>query len=234
VYQPTGPPSGPAPFFWSCSDGQVVQSTEGECRARGGQAFRSEQEARQRCGGRGNCWVCMDGKVVQLSEGDVRARRTQCYGSEAEARRHCSPNSSKQTCWCCVSGQVVQTSEADCQEREGQCYGSRKEARKHCRGAEQTSTPTPTPHHRGAEQSSTPTPTPHHRASSTPHPTPKPTPHPTPRSATGSSGYPNNQSEPNPMLKKRYPPIKRGRPTPMPGQIIRVSVRVWQRSEISS
>src|SRR5437588_420066 len=127
VYLPTGPPSGPAPFFWCCIDGQVVQSTEGECRARGGQAFRSEQEAR-----------------------------------------------------------------------------------KHCRGAEQTSTPTPTPHHRGAEQTSTPTPTPHHRTSSTPHPTPKPTPHPTPRSATGSSGYPNNQSEPNPMLKKRYPPIRRG------------------------
>ena len=186
-------------------------------------------------GGGGSCWVCLDGRVVQLSEGDVRARRVQCYGSEEEARRYCSANSSKQTCWCCVNGQVVQTTEADCQEREGQCYGSRKEARKHCRGGEQTSTPTPTPHHRGGEQtstptptphhrggeqSSTPTPTPHHRTSSTPHPTPKPTPHPTPQSTTGRTGYPNNQSEPNPILKNRYPSIRRGRPTPRPGQFI--------------
>jgi hypothetical protein len=168
--------------------------------------------------GGGSCWVCMDGKVIQLSEGDVRARRTQCYGSEEEARRQCSPNTSKQTCWCCVNGQVVQTTQADCQEREGQCYGSRREARKYCHGGEHTSTPTPTPHHRGGEQTSTPTPTPHHRTSSTPHSTPKPTPHPTPRSTPGRTGYPNNQLEPNPMLKKRYPPIRRGRPTP--GQII--------------
>src|SRR2546430_6185867 len=42
VPNPSGPPSGPQmppPLWWCCIDGQVVRSTEAECRARGGQTF---------------------------------------------------------------------------------------------------------------------------------------------------------------------------------------------------
>jgi len=135
-------PSGPPALWWCCIDGQVVQSTEGECRARGGQAFRSEQEARAHCGR--SCWVCIDGKAVRIPEGDVRARELQCYASAEEARRNCSG----QSCWCCIDTangmSVVKMTKAECEKRGGQCYSSRKEALKHCRG--ERSTPTPTPH----------------------------------------------------------------------------------------
>ncbi|MEY2543500.1 MAG: hypothetical protein QOE81_961 [Verrucomicrobiota bacterium] len=201
VYVPTGPSLGPTTLWWCCFDGQVVQSTEAECRARGGQAFRSEQEARKACGRKsptptptphgGELWCCVDGKVVQATPAQSRARSIQCYGSREEALKNCSPKQT--TCWCCINGQVVQTTEADCGERDGQCYGSRKEARKNCRGA--GATPTPTPHRS------------------------YPTPRPTPRSTIGRPNYP--KPTPTPTPKKRYPPIKRARPTPPPGQIIR-------------
>ena len=58
-----------------------------------------------------------------------------------------------------------------------------------------------------------PTPTPHHRPSPKPHPTVKPT---TPRPTPQRPG-----SQPIPTPKKRYPPIKRAKPTPTPGQTIR-------------
>ena len=62
-----------------------------------------------------------------------------------------------------------------------------------------------------------PTPTPHRRPSPKPHPTAKPTtPRPTPR-RPGSNPTPT----PTPTPKKRFPPIKRAKPTPTPGQIIR-------------
>jgi len=96
------------------------------------------------------------------------------------------------SCWCCINGQVVQTTEADCRERDGRCYGSRKEALKNCRGV----------------------------GGSTPH-RPNPTPKPTPRTTSGRPSYPNSPSNPTPPPKKKYPPIKRGTPTPTPGQIIR-------------
>ena len=186
VPNPTGPP--PPPPWWCCIDGQVVQSTEAECRARSGQAFRSEQEARAHCGR--FCWVCIDGKVVRIPEGDARARRLQCYASEEEARRNCPGRS----CWCCINGQVVQTTEADCREREGQCYGSRKEALKNCHGVGLT--PTPTPYHR-------------------PTPTAKPTPRPT-VSRPGYPIKPP-KTTPTPTPKKKYPPKRPPvRPTPTP------------------
>jgi len=96
VYLPSGPspvylPTGPAPTSWCCIDGHVVQSTEAECRARGGQAFGSEQEARAHCGGGGGgtCWCCIHGEVVQTTEADCREREGQCYGSKREASRNC-------------------------------------------------------------------------------------------------------------------------------------------------
>lgn len=203
-------PTGPAPTWWCCIDGEVVQSTEAECRARGGQAFRSEQEARAHCGG-ATWWCCIDGRVVQIPGAQARARGNQCYRSEEEARTHCKETTGK-TCWCCIYGEVVQTTEADCREREGQCYGSKKEASKNCRAAGTRSTPTPTatPH----RPYPTPTPTPHR---SHPTSTPKPTPRPTP----GRHDYPSNQSNQIPTPKKKYPPIRRATPTPRPGQIIR-------------
>jgi hypothetical protein len=87
VYLPTGP----APTWWCCVDGQVVQSTEADCRARGGQAFGSEQEARAHCGGGGGgtCWCCIHGEVVQTTEADCREREGQCYGSKKEASKNC-------------------------------------------------------------------------------------------------------------------------------------------------
>jgi hypothetical protein len=228
-------PTGPASTWWCCIDGQVVQSTEAECRARGGQAFRSEQEARAHCGG-GTWWCCIDGQVVQIPEAQARARGNQCYRSREEALAHCG-----QRCWVCVDGKVVQLSEADARARRAQCYGSEEEARTHCEGktgktcwccisgevVQTTETDCreregqcygsrreASKHCRGAEKTSTPTPTPHR-----PHPTstPKPTPRPTP----GRYGYPNNQSNQIPTPKKRYPPIRRATPTPRPGQIIR-------------
>jgi hypothetical protein len=58
-----------------------------------------------------------------------------------------------------------------------------------------------------------PTPTPTvHRPSPTPRPTVKPTPRPTPH---------RRGSKPAPTPRKSYPPIKRAKPTPTPGQIIR-------------
>jgi hypothetical protein len=58
-----------------------------------------------------------------------------------------------------------------------------------------------------------PTPTPKvHRPSPTPRPTVKPTPRPTPH---------RRGSKPVPTPRKSYPPIKRAKPTPTPGQIIR-------------
>ncbi|HWY51663.1 MAG TPA: FecR family protein [Chthoniobacterales bacterium] len=96
VYLPSGPspvylPTGPAPTLWCCIDGHVVQSTEAECRARGGQAFGSEREARAHCGGGGGgtCWCCIHGEVVQTTEADCREREGQCYGSKREASRNC-------------------------------------------------------------------------------------------------------------------------------------------------
>src|SRR5205823_12830004 len=122
VPYPTGPPSGPVPpLWWCCIDGQVVQSTEAECRARGGQAFRSEKEARAHCGG--PCWVCIDGKVAKLSEAQARAKGNQCYRSREEAVAACEAG---RKCWCCVDTangmNVVEMSRAECQNGGGQCY----------------------------------------------------------------------------------------------------------------
>lgn len=122
-YVPPGPPVGPAPLlWWCCIDGQVIQSTEAECRARGGQAFRSEQKARAHCGRA--CWVCIGGKVVRIPVGDVRATRLQCYASEEEARSHCGGG----TWWCCIDGEVVKVPEAQARLKGNQCYRSREEA----------------------------------------------------------------------------------------------------------
>jgi FecR protein len=71
--------------------------------------------------------------------------------------------------------------------------------------------PTGPPTGSGYPVNPVPTPTPRHRPSSKPYPTVKPT---TPRPTTHRPG-----STPTPTPKKRYPPIKRG--TPTPGQIIR-------------
>lgn len=211
VYVPTGPPSGPAPPWWCCIDGQVVQSTEAECRARGGQAFRSEQEARAHCGR--FCWICIDGKVVRVPEGDARARKLQCYASEEEARRNCSD----QLCWCCIDTatgmNVVQMTKADCQKGGGQCYDSRKEALKNCRGVGPT--PTPTPYRPYPTPRPTPTPTPYSPGG----PVGRPTPTPTPYSPGGRIGRPT--PKPTPTPKKRWPPRKRATPTPTPGKTIR-------------
>ena len=146
----TGGPPPPPPFWWCCIDGRVVQSTEAECRARGGQLYRSEEEARRHCGDRRQCWCCAHGEVFRTTEVECQRGGGQCFGSEQEARQHCKPKTTT-TCWCCVEGQVVQTTEAECRSREGQCYGSRKEASRHCRGEGATPnepypTPTPTPH----------------------------------------------------------------------------------------
>ena len=203
----SGPPSGPQmppPFWWCCINGQVVRSTQAECRARGGQAFRSEQEARAHCGR--PCWICIDGKVVRISEGDARARVLQCFASEEEARSHCGGGK----CWCCLDTatgmSVVQMSRAECQNRGGQCYGSKKEALKNCRGVGLTSTPTP-PYHR---PSPTPALTPTVKA--TPRPAPRPTPHPTVK--------PPPRPTPAPTPKKKRPPIRRPTATPTPVKIL--------------
>ena len=129
VYVPTGPPSGPTALWWCCIDGQVVQSTEAECRARSGQAFRSEQEARAHCGR--FCWVCIDGQAVRIPEEEARRKGVHCYGSEQEARSHCGGGGSW---WCCIDGKVVEVPEAQARVRGNQCYRSREEALAHCGG----------------------------------------------------------------------------------------------------
>jgi hypothetical protein len=86
-----GPPSLPS-SCWCCINGQVVQTTEAECRARGTQCYGSREEALRNCKEKTNqktCWCCMNGEVVQTSEADCREREGQCYGSRKEAMRYC-------------------------------------------------------------------------------------------------------------------------------------------------
>jgi hypothetical protein len=183
VYVPN--PPGPPPLWWCCIDGQVVQSSESECRARGGQAFRSEQEARAHCGRAGTWWCCIDGKVVEIPEAQARVRGNQCYRSREEALAHCG-----KLCWVCIDGKVAQVQEAEARARRAQCYGSEEEARKNCRGGGQTSTPTPTPYH---------------RPSPTPRPTPRPTfsrPKPKP-TATPRKRWPPPKKRPTPTPTPR-------------------------------
>jgi hypothetical protein len=213
VPYPTAPPWGPPPpLWWCCVNGQVVQSTETACRARGGQLFRSEQEARSHCGGGGGggtWWCCIDGKVVQISDAQARARGNQCYRSREEAVKACEAGG---RCWCCIDTatgmSVVQMTRAECQNGGGQCYGSRKEALKNCRG--KGSTPTPTYH----PPSQTPAPTP--MINATPRPTPRPTARPTVKPTPRPTP---NRPGPKPTPKKKRPPIKRPTATPTPVQI---------------
>lgn len=202
VPNPPGPPSGPATLSWCCIDGQVIRSTEAECRARGGQAFRSEQEARAHCGR--PCWVCIDGKVVEVPETQARLRGKQCYRSREEAVAACEAGGK---CWCCVDTangmSVVQMARADCENGGGQCYGSRKQALRNCRG-------------KG------PTPSPTVKATPKAAPTPKATPWPTPK-PTSTLHHPGFPPKSTPTPKKKYPPIKtrpKATPTPTPGQVI--------------
>jgi FecR protein len=187
-------PSGSSPLRWCCIDGQVVQSTEAECRARGGQAFRSEEEARAHCGESGGetWWCCIDGKVVRISEAQARVRGNQCYRSREEAAKACE---ARGKCWCCIDTangmNVVQMTKDECQNGGGQCYGSRREALRNCRG--KGPTPTPTPHQRP-----------------TARPTPRPTIKPTPKRPVSTG---------TPTTIRKYPVRKKSTPTPTPVQI---------------
>ena len=57
VPNPTGPPPGPPPppppRCWCCINGEVVQTTETDCRERDGQCYGSRKEARKHCRGAG-------------------------------------------------------------------------------------------------------------------------------------------------------------------------------------
>ncbi|HEV2046873.1 MAG TPA: FecR family protein [Chthoniobacterales bacterium] len=223
----TGGPPPPPPFWWCCIDGRVVQSTEAECRARGGQLYRSEQEARRHCGDRRQCWCCAHGEVFRTTEVECQRGGGQCFGSEQEARQHCKPTTTTTTCWCCVEGQVAQTTEAECRSREGQCYGSRKEASRHCRGERATPNepyPTPTP-----KRPKHPPKYPPGNVTNPDEPYPTPTPHKkhpkdnNPQgSGYGGSGQFTNPYTPQPTPtprksgSKRQPKYPGGQPTPTP------------------
>ncbi|MEP7016322.1 MAG: hypothetical protein ABI925_12845, partial [Verrucomicrobiota bacterium] len=131
------------PKVWCCIDGRVGQSTEAECRAKGGQTYRSEKEARARCGGGANgggddktCWACVNGKVVQLTK--ARARGMQCFASREEAQSNCRPKEKEKeketNCWTCISGRVGQMAESKARARGLPCFSSREEAARSCSG----------------------------------------------------------------------------------------------------
>ena len=125
------------PKIWCCIDGQVVQSTEAECRARNGQAYRSEKEARARCGGGAKCWTCVNGKVVQLTQAQAQGRGLPCFGSREEATRNCQGGGDNKKCWVCINGRVGQVPESVARGRGLQCFSSREEAQRSC-GERQT------------------------------------------------------------------------------------------------
>ena len=119
----------PPPTCWSCINGEIVELSPEESRARGGVCYSSREEAERNCKPRTKCWICFKGEVIEVDTTDARVKEArQCFGSREEALRYCN----EKTCWVCINGTPVQLSEAECKQRGGATYRTREEAQRNC------------------------------------------------------------------------------------------------------
>ncbi len=119
------------PTCWCCINGEVLELTEDECRARGGKCYASKEEALRDCRQRQTCWVCINGEVIEMPTTDPRLKNLrQCFSSREEAERFCKED--RNPCWVCENGAAVPLSEERCQQYNGPTYRSRQEALRNC------------------------------------------------------------------------------------------------------
>lgn len=129
LFCPPGCYDCPPPNCFCCINGEVVETSAEECRARGGVCAATPEEAKRNCQPRQKCWICLNGTVIEVDASDPRVKEArQCFNTREEAQRYCGP----QTCWVCLNGTAVQLSEAECKQRGGTTYRTREEALRNC------------------------------------------------------------------------------------------------------
>ncbi|HEX5720413.1 MAG TPA: hypothetical protein VF179_29935 [Thermoanaerobaculia bacterium] len=114
---------------WCCSrNGKVFFGTEADCRRAGGELYRDQREAEERCRVEG--WCCSrDGKVFFGTEADCRRAGGELYRDQREAEERCRVEG-----WCCSrDGKVFFGMEADCRRASGELYRDQREAEARCR-----------------------------------------------------------------------------------------------------
>jgi hypothetical protein len=127
------------PEGWCCGNGNVYQSTKGECNKIGGYWSTNQNEAIQACEPEGYC--CLNDQVYYPATRDQCVQMGGSYWStnQAQTLEHCQPT----RCWCCAYGKVFQATKDQCAQSGGACYTTQSQATRACRDQGETIYQTP-------------------------------------------------------------------------------------------
>jgi photosystem II stability/assembly factor-like uncharacterized protein len=123
---------------WCCLDGQVFQTTITDCNNRGGQFFRTQQEAQQACAQQQPTteegWCCLNGDVFRSTKASCEQYGGQFFRTQQEAEQACGQQQQQpKEGWCCKDGQFFPATEAACRDIGGRWFPTQREAEQFCR-----------------------------------------------------------------------------------------------------
>lgn len=119
-----------SPDGFCCSNGQVISSSQAQCKKRG-QYYQTRGEALRHCRPN-NVFCCINGQVSEISPEQCKRSQGIAYSTGAEAKRKCKPKA----IYCCLKGKISKVSPEDCKKNRGTAYATSSEAKRKCKPEE--------------------------------------------------------------------------------------------------